>query len=435
MHYQYARWAPFHHKLFFDHWAKPLYVLLASPAAQFGIRGIKLFNILVSACTIFFTSLVAKRLNIKRFSLAALFMIMSPALIVYSLSGLTEPLFALVLIISVWLYLNDKIFWSIIIISFLPFVRSEGLMMCGVIAVLLVIEKRWKTLPLILFGHFIYGIAGYFVYHNLLWTFTQIPYARLSSAYGHGQWDHFFVNILFIIGVPLYILLGIGMIAGARKIFDRKFFIEHKRELFLIHGCFCAYFFGHVIFWKFGIFNSFGMLRVLVAVLPLMAIIELRGINFAVNCIPISFVKKMVVTGVVIYVIIFPFAPNLYAWNFRQNFSLNTSQQLLVDMGSFIRTNYPEYKKYNYYFDANYTSIVMDIDFFDSRVSRRTWETWESPPLKSFLIWDDWYSAFEIGTKLETVMNDGRFELVKEFSKKNEWDADRKIFLFKSKDF
>ena len=435
MHYQYARWAPFHSKLFFDHWAKPLYVLIASPAAQFGFHGMKLFNILVSACAIFFTLSAAQRLNIKRFSLASLFMIMSPALIVHSLSGLTEPLFALVLIISVWLYLKDKIFWSIIIISFLPFVRSEGLMMCGVFTVLLIFEKKWKMLPLILFGHFVYGVAGYPIYHNLLWTFTQIPYASMHSAYGHGEWDHFFINTLCITGVPLYILLGIGMLTGLRKLLNRNLFFENRRELLLVYGCFCTYFFGHVIFWKFGIFNSFGMLRVLVGILPLMAIIELRGFNSLINWMPSPFSRKLALIGIIIYVIIFPFSPNPYSWNYKQNFFLNTSQELLVEMRNYIQISYPDYKKCNYYYDANYTSVVMGVDFFDPKVSRRTYETWESPPSKSFLIWDDWYSVVDIGTKLETVMNDSRFELVKEFSKKDPWNTERKIFLFKTKDF
>ena len=38
-HYFYAQYAPLHLELFFNHWAKPLYVLLASPFAQFGFIG------------------------------------------------------------------------------------------------------------------------------------------------------------------------------------------------------------------------------------------------------------------------------------------------------------------------------------------------------------------------------------------------------------
>ena len=54
-HYLFAKFAPLHPKLFFNHWAKPLYVLLASPFAQFGFIGVKIFNATVSMFTIFFT--------------------------------------------------------------------------------------------------------------------------------------------------------------------------------------------------------------------------------------------------------------------------------------------------------------------------------------------------------------------------------------------
>ena len=54
-HYLFAKYAPIHPELFFYHWAKPVYVLLASPFAQFGFTGIKIFNALVSLTTIFLT--------------------------------------------------------------------------------------------------------------------------------------------------------------------------------------------------------------------------------------------------------------------------------------------------------------------------------------------------------------------------------------------
>ncbi len=45
-HFLYAHYAPPHPELYLNHWAKPLFTLLASPFAQFGFIGIKLFNIL-----------------------------------------------------------------------------------------------------------------------------------------------------------------------------------------------------------------------------------------------------------------------------------------------------------------------------------------------------------------------------------------------------
>jgi hypothetical protein len=61
MHYLFARYAPSHPKLFFHHWAKPLFVLITCPAAQFGITGMKLFNLVLSAVTMYVAWRVALR--------------------------------------------------------------------------------------------------------------------------------------------------------------------------------------------------------------------------------------------------------------------------------------------------------------------------------------------------------------------------------------
>ena len=45
-HYLFAKYAPEHPNLFFNHWAKPLFTLIASPFAQFGFVGVKIFNVL-----------------------------------------------------------------------------------------------------------------------------------------------------------------------------------------------------------------------------------------------------------------------------------------------------------------------------------------------------------------------------------------------------
>ena len=63
-HYLYARYAPYHPELFFDHWAKPLYVLLAAPFAAFGFEGVKGMNILASIGTAYFVFRSAQKLNL-----------------------------------------------------------------------------------------------------------------------------------------------------------------------------------------------------------------------------------------------------------------------------------------------------------------------------------------------------------------------------------
>src|SRR5688572_30936065 len=77
-HYLFAKSAPLHSTLYFDHWAKPLYVLLASPFAQFGFNGIKVFNLLNTLFTLWLIYKCAESLNLKNPLMAVLLAMFSP---------------------------------------------------------------------------------------------------------------------------------------------------------------------------------------------------------------------------------------------------------------------------------------------------------------------------------------------------------------------
>ena len=434
MHYQFARWAIVHHQLFFDHWAKPLYVLIACPFAQFGIPGIKLFNLTISSGTILLTFYIAQHLNIQRKALATVMMTMTPGLIIHSLSGLTEPLFAFVLVTATLLYLRNYKWMAIAVISFLPFVRSEGLIICGVFALVLLLDRRWLLLPLLILGHVVYGIAGYHIYKSLFWVFTHIPYARLSSVYGHGTWDYFFIHLPELIGLPLYALLIAGVVAGCIKLFIETKSRKNAIQWLLIYGSFLSCFIGHIIFWKFGIFNSLGLLRVLIGVLPMMAIIQLEGLN-ALACLfnPVI-LKRALVVFIIATVVIFPFTGNDNSWHYNRDFCLTTSQLADKTATDYLKDNFTPDKNTQYYFDANYISILLNIDCFDTTMCRRVWEIYEHPPRnRAFILWDNYYSAFECQTKLDWPTRDERFELVKSFTLYDPWNFPKTTVLFKEK--
>lgn len=432
MHYQYARWSWAHPELMFNHWAKPLFVLLASPAAQGGIVAMKLFNVAISFAAIVCTYYIASALHIKRKVFAVVAIIFSPSLIVHSLSGLTEPMFALALAAGILLYLRNRVTASILIVSFMPFIRSEGLIICGVFGLLLLIERRWFTIPLLALGHIIYGIAGLGIYGSVWWVFTKVPYARLSSVYGKGTWSHFFVNLPFITGIPLCLLLVAGMLYGLYLLVNKPAWKQNARHIFLIYGVFVSFFAAHVIFWALGIFNSFGLMRVLVGVLPVMAIIQLHGLNSILQFVkPIPW-RNAVAIILVALVAIYSFTGHKYAWHYKRDFLLNPEQQMQQDMVDYIKANYPDYKEYRYYFDANYVSVALDFDYFDTTKSLRLWQDWEVPPTpKSFMIWDEWYSAVEMNYPLETAEKDYRIKRIKDFVTHDEWGYEKRTVLFK----
>ena len=433
LHYLYARHAPVHPELFFHHWAKPLFVLSASPFAHFGFSAIKFFNLSLSTATLWLTFLIARKLKIKYAALAVLFCMFSPMLLVLSLSGLTEPLFAFALGLCILLYLNEKIFAAVILVSFLPFVRSEGLIICGVFGFVLLLEKRFFLLPFLLVGHLVYGIAGYSTHHSFLWTITQIPYARLSSVYGKGTWEHFFVKTPFVTGYPLYGLLIAGVVVLLLRMFGKNYWKENLREIILIYGCFLSFFFAHVIFWALGIFNSFGLLRVLIGVLPLMAIIMLRGISL-LDFLRSERLKQWSLIPLLALIIIFPFTKNNCAWHFDEQFILSDGEKLITQAVNFMEKNYPDYRNSVFYYDADYVSVLLDIDRFDKNVSRMVWENWSAQHTKQeFVFWDDWFSQHETNIDLNTVVSNPRFEQLQEFTLTDRRGNHRRLVLFKSK--
>lgn len=54
---------------------------------------------------------------------------------------------------------------------------------------------------------------GYFIHHDLLWVIREIPYAHLDSIYGNGTLFHFSEKLYYLLGLPIYFLFVIGLIA------------------------------------------------------------------------------------------------------------------------------------------------------------------------------------------------------------------------------
>ena len=435
MHYLYARYAFQYPDHFFHQWAKPVYVLFAAPFAQLGFTGIKIFNLIISTTTIWLTYKTAEKLVIPNSSLAALFAVFSPMMIIVTLSGLTEPLFACWMMIGLYNLIIGKKTFSLCWLSFLPFVRSEGLIILCVVLIYLLIKRYFKFIPLLIAGHVVYAIAGYSTHKDFLWVFNTLPNAVWSSAYGHGTWMHFVENLPEIISIPLCFLFVSGLLYGLIAL-TKKFLFGDKtvvsdEELYLIYGVCVIYFLGHVAFWALGIFNSFGLLRVMVGIVPLIAIISLRGYNAITQTFRFTWMKYLLIASVVI----FPFINNKYAFKWKRDFSLKADQKAEIELANYVKQNFPDYKNYVFFYEPCYLSVTLDINYFDSAKHKRLLNAFNENrfPEKSFLIWDDWFAPVEGRVELQQVINDGRFELLKTFEEKDFWKKTRTVKIFRKK--
>lgn len=403
-HYLFARYAPNHPVLYFDHWAKPVFVLLASPFAQFGFVGVKLFNALVTFFTIILTYKMAEALKLKNTVLVPVFMLFSPLYYILTFSGLTEPLFALFTAAGILLCLRHRYLVAALVVSFLPYVRSEGLIILGVFGLYFLVKQNWRVIPALIFGSVVYGIAGYFVYHDFLWVFTKIPYAKLSSVYGQGPLLHFVEQLINVTGVPLYALFWLGFISLLIKFIKRK--VAAEQSILILLG-FTTFFMAHTLFWYLGIFNSMGLKRVLLGIMPMIAIMMLHGLNMIVEEIfnYTSVVKRIVYALILIYVLVFPFTPNPSAIQWRKDMMLCEEQHLAEKVADFIgKQKNPVYPlMYSHY----YLSVTMNLDHFDTSkkidVSRGSVSNMKPGEI---LIWDNRFADSESGINKKELDED-----------------------------
>jgi hypothetical protein len=435
MHYLYARHAFEYPEHFLNQWAKPVYVLLTAPAAQLGFTAIKFFNLLCSVVALWLTFKTAKRIGLSNAWIAPLLAACSPMLIIVTLSGLTEPLFSAWMMAGLYLLITGKKISGTLWLSFLPFIRSEGLIVLCVILLYLLVTRSFRYIPLLLTGHLIYSIAGYSFYKDPLWVFNKLTYATLNSVYGKGSWTDFIIGMPEITGIPVYILLLAGLLYGF-YLFIRKYFSGNKEtisndELYLVYGCFTANFIGHAAFWALGIFNSFGLLRVMVGVLPLAALIGLRGLNFITHIFASGIIKYLLIAAV----IIFPFAGTRYSFHWKRDFTLKADQKAEWVMANFVKKNYPDYRNYTFYYEACWISVALDINHFDSLQHKRLLDAFSinSFPEKCFLVWDDWFARVEGRVELQHLLDDPRFELLQSFEEKDYWGVTRSVKLFRKK--
>jgi len=410
-HYLFSSSAFDHPENFLNHWAKPVFVFFTAPVAQGGYTAIKLFNIGMLVGSVWTTWLVAKQLKIPNAWFVVFSIMTAPMSSYLTLSGLTEPMFAFWLIVGIYALVKEHFILGILWLSFLPFVRSEGLVVFCVLGLYLLVKKKWFLLPLLAVGHIVYGIAGHFYYKDFWWIFNKMSYATLDGAYGSGRLWHFADKMHTVLGDFQPILLVIGIVAGVVYWirFCRGKYVFSKERIWLIYGIAVAYFVAHSIFWYAGIFNSFGLLRVMIGVIPLLAIIILEGVNFILASFPAKWEKYKFPFLVLIIGLQFFYLHKklIYKFHFFQNAAQKGQNELWEEYGE-------QYKDYTYYFDAIHLALALEVDWFDPSVHRTVRQifTGEPLPAKTLVIWDNVFTQNEWKIPLDKLLKDKRFKLI-----------------------
>ncbi|NDC31243.1 MAG: hypothetical protein EBZ58_09970, partial [Bacteroidetes bacterium] len=147
-HYLYAKYAFEHPENFLDLWAKPLFVILSSPFAAFGMQAVYVFNIGCALATCFALYKSAQILDIEESWTIILLTVFTPVYFALIPTALTEVLCSLFLALVLWALLSKKYNLAAILASFLPFARQEGYLVLPIMILLLAALKQYKSMPL-----------------------------------------------------------------------------------------------------------------------------------------------------------------------------------------------------------------------------------------------------------------------------------------------
>lgn len=412
-HYLIARYSFKHPYLLFDHWGKPLFTILSSPFAQFGMLGAVFFNILCALFTAWLIFRMARLLK-YRYALAAIpFAIFAPAYMVNILTSLTEILFALVLVAGIYFFLKEKMFLSSIVVSFLPFARMEGIMFLVIFMLAFILVKKYKAIPFLLSGFVIFSLAGAPFYHDLLWFFNAVPYgAKGSALYGSGSFWYYFERFHQLLGFPLTILAVIGIIWLAISMFREKkpsLTANWLTEYYLIPVSLFGFILAQSFLWWQGMMGVLATARFMACVLPLGGFLALVGLN-RINSL-FDHRKNFGAIFTIIIILITIWVPyTLYKIPAVASWSDEVMKETAEEIEAKNFERHPIY-----YFDPK-LAFYLKLDPFDAQGILKHLPDPDQPELSltdsSIVVWDTHFGEFEHKIRLDKMLNNPNFRLL-----------------------
>lgn len=278
-HFLFARWAWTHPDLFVGVWARPLFTTLFAVPALGGYAAAKLFAAVIAASAAWQTFRHAKELGLERAPLAIPLLYLQPSFFVISADTMTEPIFALVLVIALRLDHARRQPLALIVISLLILARPEG----GFVALLWAYWflrdpfpsgnrfQRLASIGLLSVGVVIWWVAAFAITGDALFIAHNWPsnWPVTGTIYGTGSWWNYIFRLPEIAGPILIPCLVAGIIISRGESNLRK-----------CAGLFFLFFVLHTVLRKFGLLGSAGYPRYFVAIAPPIALLTLVGWNY-----------------------------------------------------------------------------------------------------------------------------------------------------------
>ncbi len=395
-----------HPELLLDQWNKPVFTWTTVFICQLGIQALVIFNIICVLLSGLFVAMGMQKAGFLHTWVLVPLTVFTPVLFHNTISGLTEPLNVLFLSLVIYAWSSGRLKFAVGLASFLPFVRTEGFVICAAIFVMILMRKEYKLLFWLMLGSVVMNLAGFAITHKPFWIITENPYWKHETQgtfeAGSGSFLHYMRMARNLFGLPMLLLF---ITANLIWIY-RKFKKQEVHQLFTLSLLvFHFYFFAHTIIYYLGILGSHGLPRVMAVIAPALAIACFFSVHYL--------------------------ARHLHH---RYRIGIFAALCLLVIWVAYSETKYPKpykFKQASVQFDKSHTNfikagewlqanglmdrtIIHQYPYFNVRFNKDPYDVKSSYGIWSIDQKDDWASRGSI------VIWDG-FSAVREGNMKLEW--------------
>ncbi len=259
-------------RMFISLWNRPLFILIFFLPVQLGKASIPILMSAISAFGAMMLFRSARALKMRNAFLAVPFLMLQPYFLGVGRDAMTEPLAAVIICIGLYFAVKKKWIAFALIGALLPLARTEMATLLPLWAMVLILNKQWKIIPLLAVGMIAWNLAGWLIDGDPLYIITQTLYGSPEeNRYGHQPFNTYFTRYFYVIGPVIFFFLILG-------ITER---IKSRSWQWLIMGQFVIGLLVYTLFaWKINLGQSAGFLRNLIPLSPLAAILALYGINF-----------------------------------------------------------------------------------------------------------------------------------------------------------
>jgi hypothetical protein len=280
-HFQTARFSFKHLGLFLDLSGNPVYSTLLAPFTLLGYNTAKAFNLIVAVLTLVITAKLSDKL-LKGSSNYAIFLTaFSPVYFLLMITCFPEVLFSLFTVGAIYLFSRNKFYSSAILLSFIPFICFEGILLFPVFTIAFLLKRKYLPILFLSLGMVFYSIIGFFAFGDWLWILHKFPSTIEQHVFESGSLSNLIKNSNFIFGVPFLFLSLLGLIYWFLQII-RDFSLRNEKVVFfiLISGSWLIHFVANGYLLWTGNNRSLGFIHPFGAVIPLAALTAVKGIQF-----------------------------------------------------------------------------------------------------------------------------------------------------------